>query len=255
MVGHTSKMKFIVLFSMIRFINCLSLDLKFNSKTQIKMYSEFNASFIFITCVVLKNETEKFTDEKIHYDESCVRLNDQSSNYKTNKISLESHCSDIYCNKYMINRDYGSLMMQKYCPLSGTIKEANLFIKKNHKILYNFNDMYIFVDGCYFVNENGTKTEVLWVISDHYSIAESIASKVYDNDFLFRRYRAEDVNFNNRNKDCSNLCKPILCSGEVFETPVEDSGFSTNDFIYVGLIICVISFVGVSALCIKKRFM
>lgn len=245
----------VVLCSMIYFIDCLTLDMKFNSKTQKNIINVFHATYDLKTFTVLKNETEKFTGDQMFYDESCVKmLAEHSSDHSTNQISLNSSCSDMFCRKYMPNMDYGSLMMQKYCPISGTIKGADLFIRKNYKVLYNYNYIYIFIDGCYSTNENGTRTDVLWILSDNFRVAESIVSKVYDNEFLFRRYRVEDILFNNMNKDCSNLCHLHSCSGNTFETPVDESRFSTNDFIYVGLIVCVISFVGVVFFCIKKRF-
>lgn len=209
--------------------------------------------------MVLKNETVLFTgtENTIAYDISCVKMSEESNNYKTNQMTLQSSCVDIYCIEYMTSQYYGSLGPLKFCPLAGKIKEANLFLKKNYKILYNFNDIYIFIDGCYFINENGTKLEVLWILTDYFKIDESISSKVYENEFLFKRYRTEDIVFENINKDCSNLCKSHVCQEDQADDEtlqVAESVISMDDFIYVGLIIAVISFVGLFIFCCKKRF-
>lgn len=249
-------MKLIVLCSFICFIDALSLNLKFNTKTSLKIYKEANETYKFYTSMVLKNETEELNGTEKTNDISCVKMSEESNNTKTNQMSLQSSCVDSYCIAYMISQYLGSLGPLKFCPLAGTLKEANLFLKKSYKILYNFNDIYIFIDGCYFINENGTKLEVLWILTDNFEVDESITSKVYENEFLFKRYRTEDIDFENINKDCSNLCKSHVCQEEsvIDETEVAESVISMEDFIYVGLIICVISFVGVFIFCLKKKF-
>lgn len=256
-IDNLVKMKLILLCSFICFINGLTLDFKFSNETTI--YKKPNETYKLYTTIILKNETEPFTQpDGIKYDFSCIEMYEESKNFKPNQISLQSSCVDMFCKGYMIDANYGTIGPTNLCPLAGIIKEANLFIKKKFNVLYNFNDNYIFIEGCYFIDENGTKLEVVWIMSEYYGFEESLYSQVHDNEFLFKRYRTEDIVFNDMNRSCSNLCVTHLCNElEVFEEPkpIADFGLSKEEFLYVGSIVCVITFIGVIIFCLKKRFM
>lgn len=114
---------------------------------------------------------------------SCIAFHHPKKEITTSKTTfhLESSCDGIYCDAYKIDSKHKSISEQKMCPLNGTLKQAKVFIHKRYNFDPKLNRMYIVVDGCFFIDKNGFKQDVYWVMSVYKIVSKTVLTNIYNN--------------------------------------------------------------------------
>lgn len=221
-----------------------SLKLNFNDSVT-KIINE--SSGHLYSCFGIRQENPTIEDVfPLCFQTSCVLI----KNFETKTVNG-------FCDEYMIYSVQGTIAHQTICPLKGQINKINLFVNKNFSNNINFNKMYLFIDGCSFLSENGTRTNISWILSDHLVITPSSIHTMNGDENLYEKITSDEVYFDDFNQDCSELCQPYMMESNKVEVfiPIKTAELDLQTFYYFifGVVLVIVLFFGFY--CLNKKFM
>lgn len=258
-------MKILIIFSIFHLINTISINLTFKDEQAfVKIRKIIFSDNKFYSCFGIKNVNTIFSNESdlnySDYQMSCIQFKRLESVSRTN-FYLESSCYGLHCDAYKIDSQHKSISERRMCPLNGTLKQAKVFIHKRYNDDPEFNKMYIVVDGCFFMDGNGVRQDVYWVMTDHTIVLKTVLTNIYNNEWVYSTYLTEDIYFNEFDRNCSNLCEKQICYSlyEEIKKPIvsgvgmDKFEYSIESLIYFIVIFIVIFFMMLVVYCLKKR--
>lgn len=182
----------------------------------------------FYSCFGIKNLNTIFSNEtdlneSADYQMSCIQFQQLTNErFSKERFHLESQCvGQLICDAYKIDSKHRTISEKKFCPLNGTIKSAKIFLHKKFKFYGEFNRIYILIDGCFFIDENQVKQEVYWIMTERVKVEKTVLINIFNNEWVFKIYSTEDINFGEFDRNCSKLCEKQTCfdkeliSGEI----------------------------------------
>lgn len=210
--------------SVLNLINALTLNLKLLNNSEILILNNtineitmlnYNKTSLQSSFFV-QNET-CHRDPIKNFEISCVKFDLESSNLEM--LSFRSLCDKFSssCPHYTTDMGHGSLAPRNICPLKGTLQKASVFIANHVDIeqiskQITIRKIFALVDGCYYINEYGTKVEASWIITEGFLGDRNLP-------FLYLHLYDQivtDIYFDDFNRDCSKLCE-THCS-KLYET-------------------------------------
>lgn len=198
-----------------------------------------NGGTILDSIVLVQNEISG--TDKDFVEVSCVKFYNLQSNSVNHSalLSFYSLYNEVNnCSHYITKQNRASLAPLKFCPLSGTINKATIFLKLPIEADSALK-MFAVVNGCYNFNKYGTKIEAFWILSEG-SLDKSLYF-IDNNMYNFNQIVTDDIYFDGFNRDCSKLCEEHSSPSTKHKTLILIEIIINRVLIVCAIIACLLS--------------
>lgn len=202
----------------------------------------FSSHFVTKSNNLLSYRTPLSSDLKSF--KSCVTINYEDDNTTRNsfisfKSTYEAKMCFFDCSKFNNYELFDTIAMSSICPLKGTVNKAIVYMNKEFTT-NGPEKISIFMEGCFFIQPNGSKEEVTWIVNP-YSIKDFLKYKKSLKQFT----TTTNITFDNLNSNCDHLCTkhtPVCLTDEKKFDENLHSEINFNGLIYFISILCLTFF-------------